>query len=118
MAEQRTDHVVPLPDRRSEAMQGAGDPEEATLWEHVKRRRIDDATWKRFEKHVAEIFSAFGMDLDTPGTVNTPRRFLLALFDSTAGYEGDPKLLTAFPTECRGGPDCTISPIIAGPISF
>jgi GTP cyclohydrolase I len=40
------------------------------------------------------------------------------LFDSTFGYEGDHKLLTAFPTECRGGPDCRISQIIEGPIHF
>jgi GTP cyclohydrolase I len=97
---------------------GLGDPEEGTLWEHVRRREIDDDTWKRFEEYMGEIFSAFGMDLDTPGTLNTPRRFLLALFDSTTGYEGDPKLVTAFPTECDGGPDCRISQIIEGPISF
>ena len=112
------DDVVALSDRRSDSMQGLGDPEEATLWEHVKRREIDDATWARFEGYMGEIFAAFGMDLDTPGTLNTPRRFLLALFDSTTGYEGDPKLVTAFPTECRGGPDCRISQIIEGPISF
>jgi len=99
-------------------MQSAGDPEEAMLWEHVRPRDIDEATWGKFEANVAEIFQAFGMDLDTPGTENTPGRFLRALFDSTAGYEGDPKLLTAFPTECRGGPDCRISQIIEGPISF
>jgi GTP cyclohydrolase I len=58
------------------------------------------------------------MDMDTPGTVRTPERFLRALFEATAGYEGDPKLLTAFPTECRGGPDCSISQIVEGPISF
>jgi GTP cyclohydrolase I len=39
------------------------------------------------------------MDLETPATSRTPERFLKALLDSTAGYEGDPKLLTAFPTE-------------------
>jgi GTP cyclohydrolase I len=55
---------------------------------------------------------------DTPGTARTPERFLKALFDSTSGYEGDPKLLTAFPTECDGGPDCRISQVIEGPISF
>src|SRR5437588_10712640 len=116
LAAQWKDAIVALPGRRgSEAIQGAGDPEEGTLWEHVRRRRIDDASWERFEGYVREIFSSFGMDLDTPGTRNTPRRFLLALFDSTAGYEGDPKLLTAFPTECRGGPDCRISQIIEGP---
>ncbi len=26
--------------------------------------------------------------------------------------------MTAFPTECRGGPDCRISQIVQGPISF
>jgi GTP cyclohydrolase I len=58
------------------------------------------------------------MDLDTPATVDTPQRFLRALYDSTTGYEGDADLLTAFPTECRGGPDCRISQVIEGPISF
>jgi GTP cyclohydrolase I len=58
------------------------------------------------------------MDMETPGTLRSPERFLRALFDSTSGYEGDPKLLTAFPTECHGGPDCRISQVIEGPISF
>jgi GTP cyclohydrolase I len=94
------------------------DSEETTPWEQVVERRIDEAVWRRFEGHVAEILQAFGMDLDTPGTRRTPERFLRALFESTAGYEGDPKLLTAFPTECRGGPDCRISQVIEGPIPF
>jgi GTP cyclohydrolase I len=64
------------------------------------------------------MFEAFGMDLNTPGTRETPTRFLRALYDATAGYEGDSKLLTAFPTECHGGPDCEISQIIEGPIEF
>jgi GTP cyclohydrolase I len=118
VAEQPEDRIIPLPGQRAEMLERDGDPEELTLWEHAIRRHIDDATWRRFEGYVAEIFSSFGMDLDTPGTISTPRRFLLAMFDSTAGYEGDPKLLTAFPTECRGGPDCRISQIIEGPISF
>jgi len=118
VANEGHDRVVRLPGRRQDAMQGAGDPEEPMLWEHVRPRNIDEATWQRFEAHVAEIFQAFGMDLDTPGTENTPSRFLRALFDSTSGYEGDAKLMTAFPTECRGGPDCRISQIIEGPISF
>src|SRR5260370_9558379 len=58
------------------------------------------------------------MDLDTPGTRDTPTRFLKALFEATAGYEGDPRLLTAFPTECHGGPDCSNSQVIEGPIEF
>jgi GTP cyclohydrolase I len=41
-----------------------------------------------------------------------------ALYDSTEGYDGDPKLLTVFHTECRGGPDCRLSQVIEGPIHF
>jgi GTP cyclohydrolase IA len=72
----------------------------------------------RFERHIAEIFTAFGMDVNTPSTADTPRRFLRALLDATAGYDGDPKLQTVFETECRGGPDCRLSQIIEGPIQF
>jgi GTP cyclohydrolase IA len=94
------------------------DPEEMTQWELVYPRDIQPEDWKRYEGYMAEIFRAFGMDMETPGTLKTPERFLRALFDSTSGYEGDSKLLTAFPTECRGGPDCRISQVIEGPISF
>ena len=52
------------------------------------------------------------------GTERTPERFLKALYDATAGYEGDPKLLTAFPTECRCDADCLLSQILEGPIPF
>ena len=81
-------------------------------------RRVEPEDWRRFERSMAEIFTAFGMDLDTPGTARTPKRFLRALYDSTAGYDGDPKLLTAFPTECRVAEDCLVSQIVEGPISF
>ncbi len=94
------------------------DPEETTAWEHVRPRSITDDQWRRFEGSVAEMFEAFGMDLDTTGTRATPGRFVRALFEATAGYEGDPKLLTTFPTECHGGPDCSISQVIEGPIPF
>ena len=94
------------------------DPEEMTPWEQVYPRDIQPEDWKRYAGYMAEIFKAFGMDMETPGTLKTPERFLRALFDSTSGYEGDSKLLTAFPTECRGGPDCRISQVIEGPISF
>jgi GTP cyclohydrolase IA len=109
---------APGPEDRVGLMRAVGDPEEVTFWEHVHPRKVDDQEWRRYEGYIAEIFQALGMDLDTPGTKDTPRRFLHALFDSTSGYEGDHKLLTAFPTECRGGPDCRISQIIEGPISF
>jgi GTP cyclohydrolase IA len=94
------------------------DQEESTLWEHVRSRNIEPEDWDRYEASMAEIFSAFGMDLGTPGTMDTPGRFLRALYDSTSGYEGDAKLVTVFPTECHGGPDCRISQVIEGPISF
>ena len=94
------------------------DPEETTAWEQATPRTVAEEDWKRYESYMAEIFSSFGMDLETPGTQRTPERYLRALYDSTAGYDGDPKLLTAFPTECRGGPDCRISQIIEGPITF
>jgi GTP cyclohydrolase I len=94
------------------------DPEETSTWERTSPREIPVERWKQFEAYMAEIFSAFGMDLDTPGTRETPRRFLTAVFDATSGYEGDEKLLTAFPTECHGGPDCRISQVIEGPITF
>jgi GTP cyclohydrolase I len=67
---------------------------------------------------MAEIFTAFGLNLDTPATRETPRRFIRAMYEATAGYDGDPKLLTVFDTECRGGPDCRLSQVIEGPIPF
>jgi GTP cyclohydrolase I len=87
-------------------------------WERVLERTLTDEQWDRYQTWVAEIFGAFGMDLQTSGTQRTPERFLQALLDATSGYEGDPKLVTAFPTECRGGPDCRLSQVIEGPIPF
>ena len=75
------------------------------------------ATGCRFQGYMAEIFTTFGMEPDTPGTERSPERFLKALYDATAGYEGDAKLLTAFPTECRCDADCLVSQVIEGPIS-
>jgi GTP cyclohydrolase I len=84
----------------------------------VVERQLTDEDWSRYEGYVGEIFAALGMDLNTPGTRDTPRRFLEALFDATAGYEGDPKLLTAFPAEGPSGLESATSQIIEGPISF
>ena len=82
------------------------------------RRTVSREQMQRFEISIAEILVAFGLDLHTPATEDTPRRFLQALFDATEGYEGDPKLLTVFETECRGGSDCLMSQVIEGPIPF
>jgi len=84
----------------------------------VGRRGVSDEQMRKFAAYAAEMFSAFGLDLNTPGTVETPRRFVQALYDATEGYDGDPKLLKAFDTECRGGPDCHLSQIVEGPIQF
>ena len=84
----------------------------------LNRRVISNEQKVRFEGYIAEILSAYGMDLNTPSTHETPRRFLDALYESTSGYDGDPKLIKAFPTECRGEPDCRLSQVIEGPIHF
>jgi len=84
----------------------------------LNRRQVSDEDIAKFEGYAAEIFAAFGMDLHTPPTTDTPRRFIRALFDATEGYEGDPKLLTVFKTECHGEPDCRVSQVVEGPIHF
>jgi len=85
---------------------------------HLRPRLLSAEQTNKFESYIAEILTAMGMDLNTPGTVDTPRRYLRALFDATDGYEGDPKLLRVFETECRGGPDCRTSQLIEGPVHF
>jgi GTP cyclohydrolase I len=85
---------------------------------HLHRRQLAEEQLRRYEGYMAEIFTAFGLDLDTPATRETPQRFLRAMFDATEGYEGDPKLLKVFETECRGGPDCRLSQVVEGPIHF
>ena len=82
------------------------------------RRRIDSEQRGRYERYLGEILGSLGMDLDTPGTTETPRRLLQALIDSTEGYDGDPKLMTVFPTECHGGASCELAQIVEGPIPF
>jgi GTP cyclohydrolase I len=84
----------------------------------LRQRHISQEQMHKFEEDVAAIFAAFGLDLNTSATRQTPQRFLRALFDATEGYDGDPKLLTVFDTECRGGPDCRLSQVIEGPIQF
>lgn len=84
----------------------------------LRHRHITPEMMRRYEGYIAEIFEAFGMNLHTPGTEETPARFLQALFEATEGYDGDPKLLKVFETECRGEPDCRLGQVIEGPIPF
>jgi GTP cyclohydrolase IA len=116
--ERRAVDEIPAAANAGDGRRPLSDPEETSPWERVRPRIVTDDQWRRFEDAVAEMFEAFGMDLETEGTENSPHRFVRALFEATSGYEGDPKLLTAFPTECRGGPDCSISQVIEGPIPF
>jgi GTP cyclohydrolase IA len=99
------DNVIGLPDAR-------------TCWFDLPPREIADGDWERFRSSVAEIFEAFGMDLETPGTQDTPDRFLRALYEATAGYDGEPKLATSFPAEGVGSEEASASQIIEGPIEF
>src|SRR4026209_2411894 len=66
--------------------------------EELSPRNVAPEDWLRFQDSVAEILTAFGMDLDGPATERTPERLLTALYDATRGYDGDHKLLTTFPT--------------------
>lgn len=96
------------------------DPDDQHFLEamHLHRRHLSEEQLRTYEGYMAEIFTAFGLDLDTPATRETPQRYIRALFDSTEGYDGDPKLLKVFETECRGGPDCRLSQVVEGPIHF
>lgn len=82
------------------------------------KREITDEQRRRFEHMTAELLAALGMDLQTPGTADTPRRFVQALIDATNGYDGDPKLVTVFPTECHADSSCDLAQIVEGPIPF
>jgi GTP cyclohydrolase IA len=84
----------------------------------VSLRLLTEQQRRKFESYAEEIFGALGMDMNSPATQETPRRFIQALIDATDGYDGDPKLIKVFDTECRGEPDCRLSQVIEGPINF
>ncbi len=84
----------------------------------LHHRYVSDEQMRRFEGYAAEIFEAFGLDLSTQATEQTPKRFIKALFDATDGYDGDPKLLTTFDNEYRDEPHSRLSQVIEGPIPF
>lgn len=110
--------LVPAPRLPVEHTHLPADDEDVRSPLLVRKRELPPEQWERFERNVAEMFEAFGMDMRQPGTGATPRRFVRALFDATEGYEGDPKVLTAFPTECKGGQACHVDQIVEGPIPF
>jgi len=93
-------------------------PDAKTCWFDLPGRTIAPEDWARYRDSVAEIFEAFGMDLETPGTRETPERFLRALFEATAGYDGEPKLQTTFPAENSSDSAARLAQVIEGPIEF
>lgn len=101
-------------------MQNNIDIDEEDFYEamELNSRHISHDQFRKFEGYMSEIFSAFGMDMDTPGTIETPKRFIRALFDITDGYEGDEKLLKVFGNEYRSDSSRRLSQVIEGPIRF
>src|SRR5204863_10067200 len=81
-------------------------------------RDIRAAEWARLERNAAEFSAQLGLDLNAPATREAPRRFLRALFDATAGYDGDPKLRTMFPAERPEGIEGRHANIVEGPVGF
>lgn len=111
-------HTSPTPTLIEADIDGADGFAPHAVFTHLRPRQIEPQDWERYEGYLLEILTALGMPPGTPGTEDTPRRLLRALYDTTSGYEGDEKLVTAFPSECGGGPDCRISQIVEGPIPF
>src|SRR6187397_3620754 len=81
-------------------------------------REIAPEDWARYRGNMAEILDALGLPLGTPGTRDTPERFLRAFYEATSGYDGDPKLVTTFPTESDAAGGQPFAQIVEGPIAF
>lgn len=74
---------------------------------------------ERFETHMAEIFGRLGMDLSSEACQTTPQRWVQALVDMTAGYNGDDKINVFFTRECVDcAEDIPTVQIVEGPIHF
>ena len=82
------------------------------------REPLTEEERAKFERYAAEIFSRMGLNLNSPGGRDTPRRWVGALWDMTEGYDGDPKMSTLFPVECPVCPDEEKTHIVEGPIRF
>jgi GTP cyclohydrolase I len=84
----------------------------------LRQRHVSPEQMRRFERNMREMFAAFGMEVDTPSTTLTPQRFVRALYESTQGYDGDPKLVTLFDSEFPEDAESHGSQVIEGPIPF
>ena len=83
----------------------------------LRPRRLPLSEIQRLTEHAAEILGALGLDLDSPETSATPRRFVEALIDLTDGFEGDPRLVTTFAAP-REASLAAANQIVEGPIPF
>lgn len=82
------------------------------------RQPVSREEFARFEGYMSEILGRLGLARAAPGTRDTPGRWLKAMVEMTAGYDGDPKLETVFPGECPTCPDEAMEQVVEGPISF
>jgi GTP cyclohydrolase IA len=104
--------------------EGAEDVNEKTVSEAATgtfgkaRAPISPEEFARFQAYAAEIFSRLGMDTASPGSQATPRRWLQAIIDMTAGYDRDPKISTIFPRECVACEEGEYEQTVEGPIPF
>ena len=88
------------------------------LRRHVHPRRVPAEDWPRFEENIAEILGAFGWTWRRSAPATPLGAFCEPSTTQPPGYEGDPKLLTAFPTEARDDSDTFHGQIVEGPIAF
>lgn len=82
------------------------------------RKPLTPEETARFERYLNEIFTRLGLHPGLPGTARTPGRWLRAMTEMTAGYDGDPRLETVFPGECPACPDDEMEQVVEGPITF
>ncbi len=83
------------------------------------RKQLSMDERRRFEKHMADIFSRLGMELNTESCRRTPQRWVQALVDMTKGYNGDPNIEVVFERECVNCADeLPTVQIVQGPIEF
>jgi hypothetical protein len=66
-------------------------------WQRVRPRKIHAEQLARLEEHTREIFETLGMDLSSPGTARTPRRFIKAVGQLVAEQLLDELFLTVAP---------------------
>ena len=96
------------------------DPDDQHFLEamHLHRRHLSEEQVRTFEGYMAEIFTAFGLDLTTPATRKRRSAISAPCLIRPKATTAIPKLLKVFETECRGGPDCRLSQVVEGPIHF